>query len=103
MINFVAGVTVSTGQVGSLEERKDELWVAAPNTTLSTLVIHQTRQSHAGNYTCAPPHATKDTVRLYVAQGELSMLIDIKVLSFRVSTVISTSRILKSQLKQSLY
>ena len=71
MINFLAGITVTTGQVGGLEERKDELWLAAPNTTLSTLVIHQTRQRHAGNYTCAPPHATSDTVRLYVAQGEL--------------------------------
>ena len=37
---------------------------------VSTLTIHQTRPDHAGNYTCAPPHATSDTVRLYVAQGD---------------------------------
>ena len=71
MINFRAGVTVTTGTVGGAEERRDELWVAPPNTTVSTLIIHQTRQQHAGNYTCAPPHATSDTVRLYVAQGEI--------------------------------
>jgi len=68
MINFLAGITVTTGQVGGAEAGRDELWVPAPNTTVSTLVIHQTRQTHAGNYTCAPPHATSDTVRLYVAQ-----------------------------------
>merc|ERR1719323_1406775 len=68
MINFLPGIMVTTGQVGSGEERKDELWIAPPNTTVSTLVIQQTLQIHAGNYTCAPPHATSDTVRLYVAQ-----------------------------------
>ena len=72
MINFLPGIKVTTGQVGSGEERKDELWIAPPNTTVSTLVIQQTLQIHAGNYTCAPPHATSDTVRLYVAQGKIN-------------------------------
>ena len=74
MINFLPGIKVTTGQVGSGEERKDELWIAPPNTTVSTLVIQQTLQIHAGNYTCAPPHATSDTVRLYVAQGKIILL-----------------------------
>ena len=69
MINFLPGVTVTTGQVGGADQKRDELWVAPVNTTVSTLVIHVTRDQHAGNYTCAPPHATSDTVRLYVAQG----------------------------------
>ena len=42
----------------------------SPVQVVSTLTIHQTRPDHAGNYTCAPPHATSDTVRLYVAQGD---------------------------------
>ena len=43
MINFLPGVTVSTGQVGPADERRDELWVAPVNTTVSTLIIHVTR------------------------------------------------------------
>ena len=92
MINFLAGVTVSTGRVAGAGA---ELWVApahmvqlptitcvtchlhlcplchlSPVQVVSTLTIHQTRPDHAGNYTCAPPHAASDTVRLYVAQGD---------------------------------
>ena len=73
MINFLKGVSVVTGQVGGAEGAgRDELWVAPPNTTVSSLIIRSTLRDHAGNYTCAPPHATSDTVRLYVANGELS-------------------------------
>ena len=73
MINFLKGVSVVTGQVGGAEGAgRDELWVAPPNTTVSSLTIRSTLRDHAGNYTCAPPHATSDTVRLYVANGELS-------------------------------
>lgn len=68
MINFLKGVSVVTGQVGGAEGAgRDELWVAPPNTTVSSLTIRATLRDHAGNYTCAPPHATSDTVRLYVA------------------------------------
>ena len=71
MINFLKGVSVVTGQVGGAEGAgRDELWVAPPNTTVSSLTIRATLRDHAGNYTCAPPHATSDTVRLYVANGE---------------------------------
>ena len=73
MINFLKGVTVVTGQVGGAEGAgRDELWVAPPNTTVSSLTIRSTLRDHAGNYTCAPPHATSDSVRLYVTNGELS-------------------------------
>ena len=100
MINFLAGITVTTGQVGGAEAGRDELWVPAPNTTVSTLVIHQvkyfctyiqifsslqmfqTRQTHAGNYTCAPPHATSDTVRLYVAQGKIFLYFSTNIFIF---------------------
>ena len=47
----------------------DALWVAMPNTTVSTLIINSTKQDHAGNYTCAPPHSTRDSIRLYVTAG----------------------------------
>ena len=68
MINFSPGVTVSTNLEG--KGARDDLWLAPPNTTVSTLTIHQTRPDHAGNYTCAPPHASSDTIRLYVAQSK---------------------------------
>ena len=68
MINFSPGVTVITNQ--EAEQSREDLWVAPPNTTVSALTIHQTHFHHAGNYTCAPPHATSDTVRLYVAQSK---------------------------------
>ena len=68
MINFSPGVSVTTNLVG--EQSRESLWVAPPNTTVSSLTIHQTRPEDAGNYTCAPPHATSDTVRLYVAQSK---------------------------------
>ena len=68
MINFSPGVSVTTNLVG--EKSRESLWVSPPNTTVSSLTIHQTRPEDAGNYTCAPPHATSDTVRLYVAQSK---------------------------------
>ena len=70
MINFSPGVRVTTSQETSQD--REELWVSPPNTTVSTLTIQQTQLHHAGNYTCAPPHATSDTVRLYVAQSKKS-------------------------------
>ena len=36
----------------------------------------------AGNYTCAPPHATSDTVRLYVANGEHTRVICVQYLGY---------------------
>ena len=74
MVNFQPGVRVETRLVG---QDQDSLWVAPPNTTLSSLTIHQTRPEDAGNYTCAPPHATSDTVRLYVANGEHTLVFNI--------------------------
>ena len=71
MINFSPGVSVTTNLVG--EKSRESLWVSPPNTTVSSLTIHQTRPEDAGNYTCAPPHATSDTVRLYVAQSNYSV------------------------------
>ena len=43
MINFLKGVSVVTGQVGGAEGAgRDELWVAPPNTTVSSLTIRST-------------------------------------------------------------
>ena len=39
MINFSPGVTVTTSQETSQD--REELWVSPPNTTVSTLTIHQ--------------------------------------------------------------
>ena len=66
MVNFLPGVSVTTTTLGP---DPDALWVAQPNTTVSTLIIYNTKQDHAGNYTCAPPHSTRDSVRLYVSAG----------------------------------
>ena len=83
MINFLKGVSVVTGQVGGAEGAgRDELWVAPPNTTVSSLTIRSTLREHAGNYTCAPPHATSDTVRLYVANGEHTRVICVQYLGY---------------------
>jgi len=65
MINFQPGVTVSTSILGPDTE---SLWVAPPNTTVSKLTIEQTRQDHAGNYTCAPSNMLSDTIRLSISK-----------------------------------
>ena len=66
MVNFQPGVSVSTHLLGP---DPDALWVAPPNTTVPTLQIISTKPEHAGNYTCAPPHSSSDSVRLYVSSG----------------------------------
>lgn len=66
MVNFLPGVSVSTHLLGP---DPDALWVAPPNTMVSTLLITSTKPEHAGNYTCAPPHSSSDSVRLYVSSG----------------------------------
>ena len=66
MVNFLPGVSVTTTTLGP---DPDALWVAQPNTTVSTLIISSTKQDHAGNYTCVPPHSTRDSIRLYVSAG----------------------------------
>ena len=66
MVNFLPGVSVSTHLLGP---DPDALWVAPPNTTVPTLQIISTKPEHAGNYTCAPPHSSSDSVRLYVSSG----------------------------------
>ena len=68
MINFSPGVRVTTSQETSQD--REELWVSPPNTTVSTLTIHQTQLHHAGNYTCAPQNMVQDTIRLSISQGE---------------------------------
>ena len=68
MVNFLPGVSVSTHLLGP---DPDALWVAPPNTTVSTLLIFSTKPEHAGNYTCAPPHSSSDSVRLYVSSGNI--------------------------------
>ena len=67
MINFQPGVTV-TPQVE--EPDPDSLWVAPPNTTVSKLTISNTRQEHAGNFTCDPSNADSDSIRLSVTKGK---------------------------------
>ena len=69
MVNFLPGISVTTNLLGP---DPDALWVAPPNTTVSTLVISSTKPEHAGNYTCAPPHSTSDSVRLYVSTGNIT-------------------------------
>ena len=71
MINFQPGVTVSTSILGP---EPDSLWVAPPNTTVSKLTISQTRQEHAGNYTCAPSNTVSDSIRLSLSKGEINLL-----------------------------
>ena len=66
MVNFSPGISVSTNLVGP---EPDSLWVAPPNTTVSTLTISSTKPEHAGNYTCAPPHSASDSIRLFVSTG----------------------------------
>merc|ERR1711915_798585 len=65
MINYKVGVTVKT----LVEEPDlDSLWVVQPNTTVSKLTIVNTRQEHAGNYTCAPSNTGRDTIRLSISK-----------------------------------
>ena len=66
MINYQPGVMVTTT---ILEPDSDSLWVAPPNTTVSKLIIAETTQEHAGNYTCAPSNAVSDSIRLSVTKG----------------------------------
>ena len=66
MINFTPGMMVSTSL---LEPDQDSLWVSPPNTTVSKLSIANTRQDHAGNYTCDPSKAVCDSIRLSVTKG----------------------------------
>ena len=69
MVNFLPGISVTTNLLGP---NPDALWVAPPNTTVSTLVISSTKPEHASNYTCAPPHSTSDSVRLYVSTSNIT-------------------------------
>ena len=57
MINFSPGVSLTT--------------VASPNssTVVSSLTIQQTRPEDTGNYSCAPPLGSSDSVKLFVAQS----------------------------------
>ena len=68
MVNFRAGVTVTTTLAGGDAEA---LWVAPPNTTVVKLIIAATTRADAGNYTCAPENMVPDTIRLSISQGEL--------------------------------
>ena len=67
MVNFRAGVTVTTTLAGGDAEA---LWVAPPNTTVVKLIIAATTRADAGNYTCAPENMVPDTIRLSISQGE---------------------------------
>ena len=66
MVNFQPGVRVETRLVG---QDQDSLWVAPPNTTLSSLTIHQTRPEDAGNYTCKPSNAIASSIQVFVSEG----------------------------------
>ena len=67
MIKLRPKVTVRTSV---LEPDPDSLWVAPPNTTVSKLTISNTRQEHAGNFTCDPSNADSDSIRLSVTKGK---------------------------------
>ena len=70
MINFSPGISVAVDLIGP---NKDELWVSPPNTSISTLRISSIRQEHSGKFTCAPPHSTTDSVRLFVSTGVIKL------------------------------